>query len=754
MPRQALRPPVLAALAALFVAPGAGVPGAAAQAPAAYELAAQDQAAQEPAAQDSGRPRVGLVLGGGGARGIAHVGVLGVLEELGVRVDVVVGTSMGAIVGALYASGMPPQAMDEWVRAADWDELFRDQASFRNLSFRRKREYRAFPIPLELGVSRHGVSTPSGFIAGQKLNAALRGLLLPVATVRDFDDLPIPYRAIATELATGRMVVLERGDLVDAVRASMSAPGVFSPYRVGDRLLADGGLTANLPAHVARTLGADVLIVVDVGAPLLREDELTTPMRAAVQVATILTQAGAEAQRQTLQPGDILIAPDLEYVRSTGFGYALEALAAGEAAARRQVSALRGLAVDPVAFMAWVDTVRAVRPLPPTIDFVDVGDLSRRAPRSNLDRVRIRPGAALDTLVIAADVDRLYQVGIYERTDYRLTRLDEGLILSYEVREKPWGRNYLRFRLSVSDNFAGESSYNFATNLRAPHITSWGGELVAEVEVGNTRALRFELYQPLRGSSGAFLAPYAGTARFPRDVYEAGKALARYDVDGHRYGMAAGWGLGAWAEGRAGVEIGQVSATPRIGSPDLPDFRAALGTAYVQLQIDALDDPIFPRRGFSASVVHRIEHAALGADDPHTRLAADFLLPITRGRTTFLAGGSAATSLDSTLPPYDPFTLGGFMRLTGYPVGEVAGNHLLLGRLIVFRPVRGDGVFGGVILEAGNVWESAADMTLPTLRHSAAAAIGFRTLLGPVYLGYGLGDGNRRQTTLTIGRSF
>jgi predicted acylesterase/phospholipase RssA len=454
MPRQSLRPPVLAALVAVLVAPAAGVPGVAAQSPPAETPNAHDQAAPEPAAQDSGRPRVGLVLGGGGARGIAHVGVLGVLEELGVRVDVVVGTSMGAIVGALYASGMPPQAMEEWVRGADWDELFRDQASFRSLQFRRKREYRAFPIPLELGVNRHGLSTPSGFIAGQKLNAALRGLLLPVATVRDFDDLPIPYRAIATELTTGRMVILGSGDLVDAVRASMSAPGVFSPYPVGGRLLADGGLTANLPADVARTLGADVLIVVDVGAPLLGEGELTTPVRAAVQVATILTQAGAEAQRQTLQPGDILIVPELANIRSTGFDYALEALAAGEAAARSQVSALRGLAVDPVAFAAWVDTVRAERPLPQTIDFVNVGDQLGRAPRSNLDRVRIRPGAALDTLVIAADVDRLYQVGIYERTDYRLMRVDEGLVLSYKVQAKPWGRNYLRFRLSVSDNFA------------------------------------------------------------------------------------------------------------------------------------------------------------------------------------------------------------------------------------------------------------------------------------------------------------
>ncbi|MGH8178905.1 MAG: patatin-like phospholipase family protein, partial [Steroidobacter sp.] len=281
-------------------------------------------------AAEQDRPRIGLVLSGGGARGAAHVGVLKVLDEMRVPIDAIAGTSMGAVVGGLYASGMSAIEIEELLRSVNWQDAFQDRPPREELGFRRKQDNREFLVRYALGFTDEGFVLPRGLVQGQKLEQVLRNAALPVAEIQDFDRLPIPFRAIATDLETGQAVLMESGDLVSAMRASMSAPGVFAPAQRNGRLLVDGGLVENLPIDVARDMGVDKLIVVDVSFPLYAREDLTSPLEVTNQAFAIMIRGRTLEQRKKASPSDIIIDPPLGRFPSADFGRVPQALSAGE----------------------------------------------------------------------------------------------------------------------------------------------------------------------------------------------------------------------------------------------------------------------------------------------------------------------------------------------------------------------------------------------------------------------------------------
>ena len=699
------------------------------------------------------RPRVGLVLGGGGARGVAHVGVLKVLEELHVPVDLVVGTSMGAIVGGLYAAGMSPDSMEEWVARADWDDLFRDQPSYSRLAFRRKEEAREYPIPLEVGLGSEGLQLPSGLVAGQKLNAALRALTFHAALVSDFDSLAIPYRAVATDLETGGMVVLGEGDLVDAIRASMSAPGVFTPYPVDDRLLVDGGLVRNVPVDVACELGADIVIAVDVGARLADRSELNSVVDLTMQVARIMTRSGATAQLASLGPGDILISPELEAMSATAFDRSITALAAGEAAARAQAAELRRLAVDSASYHADRSRRLAFGDPVDRVDYVMVGAYSGRSPGSLLDRIATRPGA-LDTVTLGEDIRHLYSLGIYERVDYQLVKTGEDNALILRVREKPWGPSYLRFRLSISDRLGDEGTYSLATHLLVPQLNDWGAELIAELAIGEERRAAVELYQPLGVRGVFFVAPWARYRSSPANVFVGDLTVARYRTDASTLGLDAGLHIGTDTELAVSIERGRLDGTRAIGAPSLQEFDAQVGIARLRLSIDGLDDPLFPQNGAAFFIDGQISRDALGASDAYHRVDSQLLGATSVGRVTLFGTLLASTAMDSELPAYAQGSLGGFLLMSGYRPGELSGNHALFGRALIYREFGHRRAYAGVSFETGNAWLDRDQVDLDDLRHSLAAVLGLRTPLGPVYLGLGTRGSAAPVLYLEVGRAL
>ncbi len=327
------------------------------------------------------RPTIGLVLSGGGARGAAHAGVIKALDDLQIPVDFIAGTSMGAVVGGLYASGMSADELVEVIDTVNWPDLLTDRPPRGQRSFRRKSDDVGFMVDYDLGANKSGIVFPEGFIQGQKLELALKRLVLPVIAVDDFDQLPIPFRAIATDIVTGQAVVLDSGDLAQAMRASMSVPGLFKPVRRDGQILVDGGVANNLPVKIVQDMGADILIVVDAGFPLLEEGDLTSALALTKQMLTILINGRAQEQIELLSENDILIRPQLGNLESQDFRRLGEALGLGLEAAQMSAERLAPLSLPDSAYHAFRQHVESGRRDAPIIDNVVVENQSRLAPK-------------------------------------------------------------------------------------------------------------------------------------------------------------------------------------------------------------------------------------------------------------------------------------------------------------------------------------------------------------------------------------
>ena len=412
------------------------------------------------AAADSA-PRVGLVLSGGGARGAAHIGVLKVLEEQRIPVHAIAGTSMGAVVGGLYASGLSAAEIATLIDSEEWRAGFTEPAPRDRLSFRRKSEDQNFLVKFPLGIKSGSFRLPKALVSGQRVSQVLRRVTFPVARLDAFDQLPIPFRAVATDLETGDPVVLSGGDLVDAMRASLAAPGVFAPVEIDGRLLVDGGLANNLPVDVAQAMGVDVLIVVDVGFPLRKRDTLDSVTTISNQMLSILIRRGSDMQRARLGASDILISPDLGEASSFDFAIIPQATDLGESAARAALSRLSTLASTADRYDAWVAARAAARQQTPQIASVRVAESAVRYQRLIEGRFA---AADLDVNGIDAAVSTLFGRGNFESVDYRV-RGEAGDTLEVAARRNSWGPNYVRFGLSLQDDFNGNSNYNAAARL-------------------------------------------------------------------------------------------------------------------------------------------------------------------------------------------------------------------------------------------------------------------------------------------------
>ncbi len=353
-------------------------------------LNAADIEAQDAAANS--RPRIGLVLGGGGARGAAHIGVLKVLEELRIPVDYVAGTSMGSIVGGLYATGMSPEEIETEVLAMDWDDLFNDYPSREELSFRRKRDDDFYAFKAKPGFNAGKVELPLAFIRGQKMDLALNRLTLPMVEVTAFDHLPIPFRAVATDIETGKEVVLGSGSLAKSIRASMAVPAAFDPVEIDGRLLVDGGLANNVPVSVARDMGAEVLIVVDVGSGLFSRDEIGNALAVTGQLANFLFTLNTEQQMKLLGPRDVLMRPQLGDIGGGSFDRAAEAIGPGEDAARAASDALRRYSVSEAEFARHLERRKQRQPGAPVVDYLRVDNHSRVGDSVIAARISAQPG--------------------------------------------------------------------------------------------------------------------------------------------------------------------------------------------------------------------------------------------------------------------------------------------------------------------------------------------------------------------------
>ena len=746
---------------------------------------ANAQSAADPAASPPHRPRIGLVLSGGGARGAAHVGVLKVLEQLHIPIDAVAGTSMGAVVGGLYASGLSPREIESIMTSLNWQDAFRDKPPREDLTFRRKQEDQNFLVKFPLGIRGSKIQLPKGLIQGQKLNQTLRRLTLPVATVTSFDQLPTPFRAVATDLETGDAVIMNSGDLTSAMRASMSAPGVFSPVERDGRLLVDGGIAENVPIDVAREMGVDILIVVDVGTPLLNRNKLTSAPVISNQMLAILIQHNSRTQLQKMTPNDVLIEPALGETSAFDFGIVKRVIATGEIAGHAAESRLAQLSVSPAEFAAYVAQRDRDRQSPPRIDFVKVDDGTGRY-SNRLDKLfRDVIGKPLDPDAVARHVTTVYGQGNLEALDYRVIEDDDRYGLLLAARRNSWGPNYVRFGLSLQDDFQGNSSYNAAARFVLSEITTPGGEWVWDLQVGETSLISTEVYLPISDTSSFFFVPHADARSDNVDVLENQSFLAEYRVRSFDYGLDFGYDFGNWGEIRTGIERNTGREDVRVGNPNLPSDSFDTKEYFVRLSFDRLDDINFPRKGQQATIEWRAEHtgqlSSTGENQGFERLSFSYVAAGSLGRYTAVFSAAGGTTFDTpqglllsgqvagpggvqVTTPTDLrllFPLGGLFNLSGLKADSIAGPHFAIARALFYKQIGRGGpgyldvpTYLGMSLESGNVWDRRGEASFGSLRHDASVFLGMDTFLGPVYVASGFDDKGQHAFYLFLGRTF
>ncbi len=710
------------------------------------------------AEEQSERPRIGLVLGGGGARGAAHIGVLKELERLRIPIDAIAGTSMGAIVGGLYATGINAEELEQLVSSLDWTAALSDQPAREDLSFRRKQDERDFPINLELGVRGGDLLLPKGVLQGQKLDLLLRELTLHASTVRDFDDLPIPFRAIAADIVTGDAVVMDSGDLTQSIRASMSVPAVFAPADIDGRLLVDGGAVGNLPIDVMKKMGADIIIAVDVEFPLYKPEELTSVLTISEQMLTIMIRKETLRQIDTLSDDDVLIRPELGTYASANFDDIVDTIEPGREAVVAEMSRLTPYSLSQADWQSYLEARKDLPDQDEKLAFVRVVHDDRLDEKVLESRLSVEAGDEIDTTVLASNANRLYGLQLYEHVEYRLVEEDGATGVEFTATSKSWGPNTLQFGVSLQDDFEGATSFNLAARLTKAGLNKLGAEWRTDLQLGTEPALVSEFYQPLSFDSRWFVAPRMEIRQSNLNTFFQGDGVARYRVSEGDFGFGIGRELGTVGEFRIGAFRGAGDARVRIGDPSLENLDFDTGGVFARLRVDSTDDSGFPTKGTLADIRWSQSLPGMGADYRFDTLEADFAQTWSRGKSSLQLGLSYATTLSSDNTIQDFFPMGGFLRLSGLEQGEISGPHAGLARLVFYRRVgsKTGGVFDtpvylGVSAEAGNVWQARSDMDFSSMQLSGSIFAGMDTYIGPVYLAAGFAEHGQTNFYLFIG---
>ncbi|NNF52557.1 MAG: hypothetical protein HKN59_08985, partial [Gammaproteobacteria bacterium] len=707
------------------------------------------------------RPSVGLALSGGGARGAAHVGVLQQLEALQIPIDCIAGTSIGAIIGGLYASGMSSEEIQTFVRRINWQDALSDQPPRRNLSFRRKQDDRGFLIDFKLGLRDGEFSLPRGLLQGQKQNLLLRSATLPVSGIHDFDRLPVPFRAIATDIESGESVALGRGNLAAAIQASMSVPGVFAPREIGGRLLVDGGITQNMPISVVRDMGAEIIIAVDVAEPLVPRDQLTSSFEVANQMLTILMQQRSMQEIRSLRDDDVLLQPELSHVASGDFGKLDEIIDAGAAITVEQAGHLGRLSIAGPAFAEHMNQRQRARPGNPVIDYVTVVTNSRLSSEVIEKRLNASAGEPLDQMTLERDVSGIYGLDTFEQVDYEIVSEGEKTGLEIRASAKSWGPSFLDFGMQLEEDFEGASNYTIAARYTRAEINSLGGEWRIDAQLGQQSRFFSEFYQPLDIGTRYFVAPQLEISRRNINVFDGGERTAEYRVTSEEARLEIGRNFSNWGEFRFGLRRSQGRAERRVGDPALPRFDFDSGGLFASFAVDSLDNPGFPRSGQLGNVSWQAERESLGADLDSDILRLGWLGAFSRGDHTLLSGVRFASALDDQLALQNTFNLGGLFRLSGYSADELAGRQLALASLVYYQKIAvarmaalNLPVYAGASIEAGNVWQNRDEVRFDDMRLAGSLFVGIDTILGPVYISFGLAEGGSRAGYFFLGQTF
>lgn len=716
------------------------------------------------------RPSIGLVLSGGGAKGAAHIGVLKILEANRIPIDYIAGTSIGAYVGGMYALGYSAAEIESIMMNTDWTQGYSDTIPREALSYRNKGLRDQYNIPINMGYSDDKAKFPAGLLRGQSMSQLLRKSTNLVQEFTSFDNLSIPYRAVATNLETSEAVILDSGSLVQAMQASASVPGALAPTVINGKLLVDGGIANNLPVDVAKSMNADIIIAVDIGSPLVDKKQLTNTIDVLSQLSTMLTNASSLRQKQLLTKKDILIRPEIDDLSTTDFSIMPTALLLGKEAALGQLEQLLAFQVSEDDYVAYLDRKRLKSELwrqellKPVIRIVIDNDayVNDSLIRETFD---IKLGQDITTEQLEKGIERVYALDLFERVDAEFTDTPEGRVLTLITKDKSWGPNYFQLGFSWEDDFNNDSIIEVDLAYTLTNLTANGGQWRNELLLGYNKKIATEFYQPLD----------------PRERYFSRARLAfssthiQYYQDNTLYleviqkTYSSEMGLGVNYDNGGSIELGGLGEIGSLSNDTVDAFELDYTSygAYLKFGFDDLDSINFPTTGNRFTLDMYLRHedyeqtTVVNNEGYSFQIEADWRGAIRVRNHVFMGKASFATVNTDTFFTVNTSSLGGFLNLSGYHQDALYGSHKVFGAL-VYQYDLGRDVLGltqyplylGTSLEAGNVWDQRDAVDLGDLIYSGSLFLGTNTGIGPTALGFGFTNTGEQSVFLFMGNTW
>jgi NTE family protein len=730
----------------------------------ANAVAAESQPASTHLNSDPARPKIGLALSGGGARGFAHIGVLKVLRELNIPIDMIAGTSMGSVVGGLYALGYDIPKLEEVAIGVDWRELFNEKPGRKALFFPQKKTSSRYLF--EVAVKGFVPDIPSGLSAGQKISNLFSLLTLPAAGVRDFDQLPIPFRAIATNIVDGSEVTLDGSQLslAESIRASMAVPMVFTPVDYGEQLLVDGGLVKNLPVDTVKQMGADIVIAVDVSSPLRKKSDLISLFAIMDQTISLqIAQSTAAQLALAKENNGIVLTPDLSEFSSADFAEAKMLIKRGEEVARAHqeqllalTAAARPLPVSSTANSSNEQKVTSTQELITIEDVVITGNVSTRDV-SLLRDAGIKRGQMLKSDDLSRRIENVFGGGFFESVKFGLERgAHGGYVVKVEVKEREL--NVIRVGVRYDDKNEGVGLAGFT--LRPASLRN--SLISADLEYGGVLGIQGSLLQYRLFDSSVFFQPRAFYRDDFQHIYTGQKRVGEFK---HRIGgfdLTLGNTFRNLGEVTGRYQWRTVSFVPRRTGRGFPRFSGKIASIGLGSNLETLDRFPFPRFGDVVSLSAILADKALGGEVSYARVFAGYARYFSPALDhTFTLGLRLGSSLGTRLPVSEEFLFGGPDYFYGYAREELRGSHIGVARaeyrykLFELPTGIGEGTYLHFVFNTGNIWRSWRDVERCfRLRYAGGVGLGIDSVVGPIAVGYGRGDRSQNELYLTIGVPF
>jgi NTE family protein len=710
--------------------------------------------ASEPAALKK-RLKIGVALEGGGALGLAHIGVLQWFEDHHIPIDYIAGTSMGGLVGGLYATGKSPAELKALVEKQDWDAIIDGQTSYQDLSFRHKEDQRALPNRIEFGL-RKGFSLPSGLNSGQGVSLLIDRETLAYSHNGSFDDFPIPFRCVATNLVTGKTVVFDHGSIAQALRSTMSIPGVFAPVRDGNNVYVDGGLLGNLPTDVVRKMGADVVIAVHLETAPANASKLQNLFSVLGRSVEVMIH---QNELEGLAAADLVVNVDLKAFDSIDYKQAGAIIDRGSEAAAGKANILAPYTLDDAAWNAYLDHRKErVKSEVPAPQFVEVRGTGPRASQEVERFLQPLEGKPIDIPVMEDKFNQLTGIGNFDSFDYWLGEKDSQTGLIVTVHEKSHEPPSLQLGFEADGSEAKDVTFTYAGRLTFQNVVGYRSEWRTDFAFGNTYSVSTELYRPFNSLSKWFFAPHIGVSNTGFRFFKVNDPVALYRLGQEDGGIDVGYEFDRFTELRVGYQAGFTSAHLNLGTAEFLSLSGRIGDTHIHFRTDHTDDPIVPRRGYNAEATFRWYDAYPGAVEPlpalETRLQG-FKPVSAKGSVFATADGGSTFGVRNTGIPL--FFLGAPLRLSAYGTNELFGEQYYLFRagyireLLTLPPFVGKKVYVVSSYEIAKMYGVSAETKFPT---DVEAGVVAETALGPLFVGGSVGDSGHQKWFFQLGRVF